>query len=73
MGMQAVQPSSQELQKQGRKGKREEEVDEQIQGPDKQGNAVWSKGGEETRGDEGRGKNALDVERRDTRSGSVRI
>ena len=33
-----------------------EEVDKQIQDPDKQGNAVWSKGGEETRDDKRRGE-----------------
>jgi len=52
--MQAVQPPGQELQEQGRKRRREEEVDKQIRDPDKQGNAVQSKGGEEIRGDEGR-------------------
>ena len=53
--MQVVQPPGQELQEQGRKGRREE-VDEQIRDPNEQGNAVWSKGDEETRGDEGRGE-----------------
>jgi len=35
--MQAVRLPSQELQEQGRKGRREEEVGEQIRGPNKQG------------------------------------
>ena len=56
LGMQAVRPPGQELQKQGWKGGREEEVDEQIRDPDKQGNAVRSKRGEETRDDGERGK-----------------
>ena len=50
--MQAVWPPGQKLQEQGRKSRGEEEVNKQIQEPDEQGNAVWSKGGEETRGDE---------------------
>jgi len=54
--MQAVWPPGQELQEQGRKGRREEEVDEQIRNPDKQGNVVWSKGVEEARNGEGYSK-----------------
>ena len=49
LGMQGVWPPGQELQEQGRKDRREEEVNEQIQGPDKQGNAVWCKGSKKTR------------------------
>ena len=54
--MQAVRPPGQKLQEQGRKSRREEEVDEQIQDPDKQGNAMWSKRSEETRDSEGSGE-----------------
>ena len=52
LGVQAVRPPGQELQEQGRKGRRKEEVDEQIRDPDEQGNAIWSKKSEKTRNGE---------------------
>ena len=52
LGVQAVRPPGQELQEQGRKGRRKEEIDKQVRDSDEQGNAMWSERSEKTRNGE---------------------